>query len=91
MTAIEMSNEEITNILRSVFLMELLQESFDEIEGEYLWKHEVKRTGNIFRTKLDKVINSVLSAVDQEEMQNFIDITTELREKLKEIKYTDKQ
>lgn len=85
-----MKHEEVTNILRSVFAMQLLTECLDDVSDSHLWKHDLKKYGNLYQKQLDKVVNAVLESVDVEEMENYNFITKELREKLKEITHVEK-
>ena len=85
-----MNQEEITNIIQLSMLMQILTEKIDDVSDIHIWKHDVKRTGNLFQKQLDKVVDAVISSVDPDQMKTYIDITKELREKLNEIKHVEK-
>jgi len=85
-----MTKQEITNILRSVFAMQLLTECLDDVSDIHLWKHDLKKYGNLYQKQLDKVVNAVLESVDEEELENYNFITKQLREKLLEITHEEK-
>ena len=74
-----MTQQEVERILKVAFMSQYFNECLDDIEGEYLWKHDLKRYGNLFRKELDKLLDGILTNVSNEEKENYNAILIELR------------
>lgn len=79
-----MTHAEVERIMKVAFILQYANECIDEVEGDYPWKQELKRTGNVFRRNVDKFLDGILRNVDKEEQENYALVTKALREKMHE-------
>jgi len=79
-----MTKEEVERIMKVAFVLQYINECIDDVEGDYPWKHEIKKSGNFFRQNVDRFLNGILKSVDQEELENYNAVTKEFRQRINE-------
>jgi hemerythrin-like domain-containing protein len=79
-----MTKEEVERIMKVAFVLQYINECIDDVEGDYPWKQQIKKSGNVFRQNVDRFLNGILKSVDQEELENYNAVTKEFRQRINE-------
>jgi hypothetical protein len=80
-----MTHAEVERIMKVAFVLQYVNECIDDVEGDYAWKQQIKRTGNVFRENVDKFLNGILKSVDESELENYNAVTKEFRQRVNEV------
>ena len=79
-----MTKEEVERIMKVAFVLQYINECIDDVEGDYPWKQQIKKSGNVFRQNVDRFLNGILKSVDEEELENYNAVTKEFRQRINE-------
>ena len=80
-----MTHAEVERIMKVAFVLQYVNECIDDVEGDYPWRQQIKRSGNAFRQNVDRFLNGILKSVDKEEMENYNAVTKEFRQRVNEV------